>query len=296
MKKTVSLFLALLLLLSLVCCGTPQQTETTLPPTTETSVIDVVPQIWVPNFVGKSFDALGASDNYTVVEKERVPSDQPAGTILAQEPEKGTFADIGCTVYVTVSQGDGTEEPTLPEQTDPPSQLATTRPTQPEQPSNAGSDLPEQTDPEIPPQEEHPTNPPTSPPTNPPTNPPTTEAPTTQPPQTAPQLDRNGSYTSKDDVALYLHLYGRLPNNFITKKQAEDRYGWDGGSLSRYGMCIGGDRFYNNDGRLPGGYTYYECDIDTLYSSKRGSKRLVFTYSGIIYYTSDHYKTFTRLY
>ena len=70
--------------------------------------------------------------------------------------------------------------------------------------------------------------------------------------------DPNGTYTSKNDVALYIYLYHRLPNNFVTKRQAENLYGWDGGSLSTYGMCIGGDRFYNNEGLLPGGYTYYE--------------------------------------
>ena len=31
-------------------------------------------------------------------------------------------------------------------------------------------------------------------------------------------LDENGSYTTKEDVALYLHQYGHLPPNFITKK------------------------------------------------------------------------------
>lgn len=283
MKKTVSLFLTLLLLLSLTNCGVPQQTETTVPATTEVTATDAAPQILVPDLVGKSIDALRATENYIVAEKERVVSDQPAGTILSQEPEKGAFADIGCTISVTVSKGDGSDVPTVPPQTDPPKELPTTKPT-----------VPEQTDPP----KELPTTKPTVPSQ---TDPPATEAATTQPPQTdppqtEPQLDPNGSYTSKNDVALYIHLYGRLPKNFITKNQAEDRYGWDGGSLSRYGLCIGGDRFYNNEGKLPGGYTYYECDIDTLYSSKRGTKRLVFTYSGIIYYTSDHYNTFTRLY
>ncbi|MEE1300986.1 MAG: ribonuclease, partial [Acutalibacteraceae bacterium] len=26
-------------------------------------------------------------------------------------------------------------------------------------------------------------------------------------------IDKNGSYTSKDDVALYIHTYGELPKN-----------------------------------------------------------------------------------
>ena len=44
------------------------------------------------------------------------------------------------------------------------------------------------------------------------------------------QLPKDGSYTSKEDVALYIHLYGCLPSNFITKKEA-DALGWKGGSL-----------------------------------------------------------------
>ena len=33
-------------------------------------------------------------------------------------------------------------------------------------------------------------------------------------------LAEDGVYTSKEDVALYIHLYGKLPENFITKKEA----------------------------------------------------------------------------
>ena len=66
------------------------------------------------------------------------------------------------------------------------------------------------------------------------------------------QLPEDGSYTSKEDVALYIHLYGCLPSNFITKKEAE-ALGWKGGSLEPYasGMCIGGNRFGNYEGLLP---------------------------------------------
>ena len=45
-------------------------------------------------------------------------------------------------------------------------------------------------------------------------------------------LDENGSYTTKDDVALYIHTYGHLPPNFITKKEAQ-MAGWVGGSLEQ---------------------------------------------------------------
>lgn len=109
------------------------------------------------------------------------------------------------------------------------------------------------------------------------------------------QIDENGVYTTAEDVALYLHTYGHLPHNFMTKKEARSR-GWSGGALEEYapGMCIGGDRFGNYEGILPDG-NYHECDINTL-GKKRGPERLVYSDDGRIYYTSDHYETFTLLY
>ena len=44
-------------------------------------------------------------------------------------------------------------------------------------------------------------------------------------PTGAARLPENGTYTTKEDVALYLHQYGRLPGNFITKKEAEAQKG-----------------------------------------------------------------------
>lgn len=123
--------------------------------------------------------------------------------------------------------------------------------------------------------------------------------PAEEPPAQEPALDEDGSYTSKEDVALYIHLYGRLPDNFITKKEAE-ALGWSGGSLEPYapGKCIGGSYFGNYEGLLPKkkGRSYTECDIDTLGKKSRGSKRIVFSNDGLIYYTEDHYNTFELLY
>lgn len=112
-------------------------------------------------------------------------------------------------------------------------------------------------------------------------------------------LAEDGVYTTKDDVALYLYLYGELPNNFITKKQAQ-ALGWPGGGLEDYasGKCIGGDMFGNYEGLLPkaAGRVYYECDIDTLGANGRGAKRIVYSNDGLIFYTDDHYESFTLLY
>ena len=116
-----------------------------------------------------------------------------------------------------------------------------------------------------------------------------------------PFLPEDGAYTTKEDVALYLHLYGRLPDNFITKKEAQN-LGWSGGALEPYapgqGLCIGGNRFGNYEGFLPEaeGRTYTECDIDTLGAKSRGAKRIVFSNDGLIYYTEDHYESFELLY
>lgn len=118
-------------------------------------------------------------------------------------------------------------------------------------------------------------------------------------PTQADAIDEAGTYTTRDDVALYLFTFGHLPDNFITKAQAQ-KLGWSGGGLDRYadGTCIGGDRFGNYEGLLPkaSGRTYTECDIDTLHKNSRGAKRIVFSNDGLIYYTDDHYASFTLLY
>ena len=107
-------------------------------------------------------------------------------------------------------------------------------------------------------------------------------------------------YSSKEDVSLYIHTYDKLPKNFITKKEAV-KLGWQSskGNLWEVSdkMSIGGDRFGNREKRLPEekGRQYFEADID-YNGGFRGSKRLVFSDDGLIYYTDDHYDSFTLLY
>ena len=146
-----------------------------------------------------------------------------------------------------------------------------------------------------------PTAAPTPAPSEAPTPAPTkapTPAPTEAPAEEA-APDEDGSYTTKEDVALYIHTYGHLPPNFITKKEAQAA-GWSGGSLDRVlpGMCIGGDRFGNYEGLLPKakGRQWTECDINTLGAKSRGAERIVFSNDGLIYYTPDHYESFELLY
>jgi len=113
------------------------------------------------------------------------------------------------------------------------------------------------------------------------------------------QLPEDGTYTTKEDVALYIYTYGALPDNFITKEEAR-ALGWEGGGLEDFapGKCIGGDRFGNYEGLLPKaqGRSYKECDVDTLGADSRGAKRIVFSNDGLIYYTEDHYESFELMY
>ena len=118
--------------------------------------------------------------------------------------------------------------------------------------------------------------------------------------QNAETLEESGSYTSKEDVAAYIHQFRRLPDNFITKKEAKNA-GWvsSKGNLSEAapGKSIGGDRFGNYEGILPEkeGRQYYECDIDSD-GGYRGAKRIIYSDDGLVYYTEDHYETFELLY
>ncbi|MDO5701809.1 MAG: ribonuclease domain-containing protein [Lachnospiraceae bacterium] len=112
-------------------------------------------------------------------------------------------------------------------------------------------------------------------------------------------VEEDGLYTDKDHVALYIHTYGHLPDNYITKRDAK-KLGWAGhGSLGEVlpGMSIGGSSFGNYEGQLPEewGREYYECDID-YDGGKRNAKRIVYSDDGLIFYTDDHYQTFTQLY
>lgn len=116
----------------------------------------------------------------------------------------------------------------------------------------------------------------------------------------AEDIDEEGSYTSKEDVALYIYTYGKLPENFITKKEAE-KAGWNSkeGNLWEVapGKSIGGSHFGNYEGQLPEkkGRNYFECDINYQGGYRQG-ERIIYSDDGLVYYTGDHYKTFEQLY
>lgn len=128
------------------------------------------------------------------------------------------------------------------------------------------------------------------------------EAPVQQPTVEVTQaaISESSAYSSKDEVAEYLHEFGHLPPNYLTKKEAQD-LGWvaSKGNLWEMapGKSIGGDRFGNREGLLPEapGRKYYECDID-FDGSYRNAKRIIYSNDGLIFYTEDHYESFRQLY
>lgn len=118
-------------------------------------------------------------------------------------------------------------------------------------------------------------------------------------PSSASTIVETQSYTSKDEVASYIHQFQHLPPNYITKKEAM-KLGWKTkGTLDQVapGKSIGGDYFGNYEKKLPvqPNRQYRECDID-YQSGNRNSKRIIYSNDGNIYYTADHYKTFEHLY
>ncbi|MGN0777039.1 MAG: ribonuclease domain-containing protein [Candidatus Ventricola sp.] len=112
-------------------------------------------------------------------------------------------------------------------------------------------------------------------------------------------VEEGGCYDTMEEVAIYLTFFEELPDNYITKKEAQV-LGWDNrkGNLWKVaeGCSIGGDRFGNYEGLLPDakGRKWTECDID-FDGGYRNGKRVVFSNDGLIYYTDDHYASFDEI-
>ncbi|MFF2093013.1 ribonuclease domain-containing protein [Paenibacillus sp. NPDC058174] len=132
-------------------------------------------------------------------------------------------------------------------------------------------------------------------------NPPTasSSADTGQKQQQQQQSQSKAPLTSFKEVSDYIRQHHKLPDNFITKKEAE-QLGWvaSKGNLNQAapGKSIGGDRFGNREGLLPKekNRIWYEADINYK-KGTRGADRILYSNDGLIYMTTDHYKSFTDI-
>ena len=115
-----------------------------------------------------------------------------------------------------------------------------------------------------------------------------------------PEDEPTSPITDPQGIADYIFQHGKLPDNFITKKEAQN-LGWD--SSYNYvgdvapGKSIGGDRFGNYEGLLPSkkGRTWYEADC-YYEGKKRNAHRILYSNDGLVYYTDDHYESFTQMF
>lgn len=110
-------------------------------------------------------------------------------------------------------------------------------------------------------------------------------------------VNKGSEYSTYKEVAEYIYLFKELPPNYMTKDEAHLK-GWNGGNPQNVlgdNVYIGGDKFENYEKLLPSNLEYYECDVDYI-DDDRGPNRLIYTDDGIIYYTSDHYESYIRLY
>ena len=109
----------------------------------------------------------------------------------------------------------------------------------------------------------------------------------------------SGPIIEPQDIADYIFEHGELPDNFITKKEAQ-KLGWDSSwnyvSDVAPGKSIGGDRFGNYEGLLPSkkGRQWYEADCYYT-KGKRNAHRILYSNDGLVYYTDDHYESFTQM-
>ena len=109
----------------------------------------------------------------------------------------------------------------------------------------------------------------------------------------------NATYSGLRGADSYLHYTGKLPEYYVTKKQAK-LSGWikKRGNLADVlpNKMIGGDVFYNDEGKLPDDYgrIWYEADIN-YESGYRNDARILYSNDGLIFASYDHYTTFYEI-
>ncbi len=92
---------------------------------------------------------------------------------------------------------------------------------------------------------------------------------------------------------------GKLPDEYVTKDIAKELYNWSSGKPLKQGQ-IGGDIFRNESNLLPSkdGRVWYEADIginNNIGRNKQLGTRLLYSSDGLLFITTDHYKTFKEV-
>lgn len=100
----------------------------------------------------------------------------------------------------------------------------------------------------------------------------------------------------EDGADAYLLKYRKLPDRYLKKDDAIQS-GWKK-KLSKDlpGIMIGGDKYDNNNKKLPraNNRIWYEVDINYI-SGKRNRQRILYSNDGLIFVTYNHYHTFYEI-
>ena len=115
-------------------------------------------------------------------------------------------------------------------------------------------------------------------------------------------VEESGKYTTRDSVAAYLCKFDKLPSNYVGKNEGQQLYEtktgktfekWNFNPWTTIGVMIGGDKFSNDKSMLPQG-SYREADVDYS-ANNRGTKRLMYQGGCTIYYTANHYESYSEI-
>lgn len=94
-------------------------------------------------------------------------------------------------------------------------------------------------------------------------------------------VEKSGWYSEHDKVAAYIAIYHTTPENFVEK-------------MTKPGQCRLAGVHYNREKRLPTYLTYTEIYVDTTYGQSPGRNRIVFSNNYRIFFTNNHYESFTE--
>lgn len=107
------------------------------------------------------------------------------------------------------------------------------------------------------------------------------------------------THQSANHVIEHLQQYGKLPDEYVTKRIAETKYGWKPGTALKKGQ-IGGDIYRNEQQLLPtsDGRVWFEADVginNQISRNKQPGTRLLYSNDGLLFITTDHYKSFKEI-